>query len=369
MSDPHSGAGGEGRELQIAVEVAIRLGALFLLVAACAWILAPFVSIVAWALIVAIAAEDLYERAVRALGGRRKLAAALLVGSALVALMLPAVLLADTAVAGARHFAGDIADGSLTVRPPPDRVADWPVIGPRVYEGWTLASQNLSAALERFAPQLKQLSTLLLRAAGSAGVALLQLAASLVLAGFLMSRREGRLVSTERLATRLAGPRGPEFARLANATVKSVVQGIVGVAVIQTFLAWLGFGLAGVPFAGLWALLVLVAAVVQLPVALVMVPPVLIVLAESGSGTVLLFGLWCAFVALLDNVLKPILFGRGAKVPTLVIFLGAIGGMLAMGLIGLFLGAVLLALGYELLRAWLGDLELPVPEDPPASPS
>jgi predicted PurR-regulated permease PerM len=276
----------------------------------------------------------------------------------LLLLIVPAVLLSETLIGGAKHFAADLADGKVSVPPPPDKIADWPIVGAQIFDAWRLASENLAAALGRMRPQLEAVSGWLLRAAGSAGVALLQLAASFVVAGFLLARSEGRHASIERLATRLAGPRGPEFTRLAAATVNSVVQGILGVAVIQTLLAGLGFILVGVPAAGLWALLVLVSAVVQLPVALVMIPPILFVFANASVAVAIAFTLWCLAIALLDNVLKPMLFGRGVEVPTLVIFLGAIGGMLAMGIIGLFLGAVVLALGYELFIAWLGDAEL-----------
>ena len=159
--------------------------------------------------------------------------------------------------------------------------------------------------------------------------------------------------------------RGNEFAELATATVRSVVQGIVGVAIIQALLAGLGFVVTGVPAAGLWALLVLVSAVVQLPVAVVMLPPVLLVFSSASTTAAVAFTVWCLFISLLDNVLKPILFGRGVKVPTLVIFIGAIGGMLSMGIIGLFLGAVVLALGYEILGAWMSDADAPEKEESP----
>ena len=157
------------------------------------------------------------------------------------------------------------------------------------------------------------------------------------------------------MASRLAGERGVELANLAEATIRSVVQGIVGVALIQSILAGLGFMVVGLPAAGLWALLVLVGAVVQLPVTLVIIPPVLIVFSQASTPVAVAFTIWCVFVSLIDNVLKPLLFGRGAQVPTLVIFVGAIGGMLAMGILGLFVGAVVLALGYQILAAWLAE--------------
>jgi predicted PurR-regulated permease PerM len=346
-------------DLRPAVEITVRLGVLLLLVGWCLLILAPFAGIVVWAVIIAVAADDVCGRLTRLLGGRRTLAATLLVLFALALLIVPSVLLSETLIGGAQRFAADLSDGRVSVPPPPDKVADWPVIGPQVFDAWGLASENLAAALGRLRPQLEAVSGWLLRAAGSTGVALLQLTGSFILAGFLLTRSEGHGSAIERFATRLAGPRGPELTRLAGATVKSVVQGILGVAAIQTILAGLGFIVAGVPAAGLWALLVLVSAVVQLPVAIVMLPPILLVYAEASALVTVAFTIWCVAVALLDNVLKPILFGRGVEVPTIVIFLGAIGGMITMGIIGLFLGAVVLALGYTLFVSWLeqGDAD------------
>lgn len=344
-------------ELRPLIDIAVRLGALIVLLGACLLILAPFAGIVVWAAVIAVAAEDSCERIAGWLGDRRATAATLLVVGALALLIAPAVMLSETLVAGAQDFAQDVTDGTLAVPPPPDKVAEWPAVGQPIYDVWLLASENLAAALTRLRPQLQAVSSWLLHAAGSTGVALLQLTAALLIAGFVLARGQGTGAAIERLVTRLAGPRGPDLVRLANATIKSVVQGIVGVAAIQTVLAGIGFAVAGVPAAGLWALLVLVAAVVQLPVAFVMVPPILIVFADSSTPVSLLFTTWCVAIALLDNVLKPILFGRGVEVPTIVIFLGAIGGMLAMGIIGLFMGAVILALGYELVVAWLDEAE------------
>jgi predicted PurR-regulated permease PerM len=341
-----------------ATEIAIRLGVLAIVVGWCLQIIAPFVGIVAWGMIIAIASTSPYEFLVRRLGGKRGLAATLLVCLSLAVVVVPAVMLSSTLISGAQHFSTDMADGSIDIPPPPAHVADWPIVGERIFDLWTLATHNLTAALGKLGPQLKAVSAWLLHAAGSAGAGLLQLVASLIIAGIMLSRSANRSESITRLASRLAGPKqGPALAELARATVSSVVQGIVGVALIQAILAGIGFTVAGVPGAGLWALLVLVAAVVQLPVALVVIPPILLVFSDSTTTVAVLFTGWCVFVALIDNFLKPILFGRGVSVPTVVIFVGAIGGMLSMGIIGLFLGAVVLGLGYELLKAWLAGPE------------
>jgi predicted PurR-regulated permease PerM len=337
-----------------AIEIFIRLGMIILILGWCLQIVAPFVSIVVWALIIAIAMDSPFDRLCARCGGRRSLAATLVVVLAMIAFAVPTVMLSETLVSGAHAFARDLAEGNVKVPAPAASVREWPIVGERVFESWQLASQNLGEAVVRLRPQLEAISRWLLHAAGSAGAGILQLFASLVIAGVMLARSEGRQKAILRFASRLAGEvRGPEFARLTNATVQSVVQGILGVALIQTTLAGLGFMVAGIPAAGLWALLVLVAAVVQLPVALVMLPPIFLAFSSMGTVAAVAFSVWCLAVSLIDNVLKPILFGRGVEVPMLVIFLGAIGGMLSMGIVGLFLGAVVLALGYELFRAWL----------------
>jgi predicted PurR-regulated permease PerM len=351
---------GEATEIKVqtAIEVAVRLGAIALLVGWCLQIVAPFVGIVIWALIIAIAAETPYEKLRGLLGGRGGLAASAGVILALLLIFVPAIMLTETLVSGAHGFAADLADGKLEIPPPPPTVADWPVVGKQLFAAWQLASENLTEALEKAVPQLEALSRWLLSAAGSAGVGMLQLVASLLIAGVMLTRSPGRRSATQRFATRLAGKeRGIELAELATATVQSVVQGIVGVALIQAVLAGLGLIVAGIPGAGLWALIVLVAAVVQIPVALALAIPVVVAFSSLGTVGASIFAAWCIVVSLLDNVLKPILFGRGVNVPTVVIFLGAIGGMLSMGIIGLFLGAVVLALGFELFRAWLATPE------------
>lgn len=342
--------------VRTAVEIAVRLGAIALLVGACLVIVAPFVGVVLWALIIAIALEEPFEWLCARLGGRRALAGVLGVALVLGAIAVPTAIFSETTYSGARTLAASLRDGQLDVPPPARSVREWPIVGERAYDAWLAASDNLGSTLSGLEPQLRTASRWLLQVVGDVGAVLLQLVASIVLAGFMLVRSAARRRALDRFGRRMAGERrGAELVELTTATVRSVVQGIVGVAAIQSTLAGIGFLVAGVPGAGLWALAVLVAAVVQLPVVVVMVPPVLIVGASAGTGAAVILGVWCGAVATLDNVLKPILFARGARVPSLVIFLGAIGGLLGFGLIGLFLGAAILAVGYELFVAWLDD--------------
>ncbi len=158
------------------------------------------------------------------------------------------------------------------------------------------------------------------------------------------------------IARRLAGNRGARFTQLAEAVVRSVSRGILGVAMIQAVLAGLGMLVAGVPAAGLWALVVLVLATIQIGAFPVMLPAVIYVFYHASMPVAVVFLVWALFVGSIDNILKPILLGRGVSVPMIVIFIGAIGGFLGAGIIGLFVGSVILVLGYELLHAWLDDI-------------
>ncbi len=361
-----SGDGWDRREgfVGTAVEATIRIGFVVLLAAWCFQIVRPFVGIVTWGAILALAGRQGYVRIAGALGGRRGLAAALFTLLALVLLAVPTVLLSGTFVEGARKLAGQLSGGTLHIPPPPDSVAGWPLVGEPLARFWTLASENLKDALAQVQPQLKALGAWLLAAAASFGLQVLQFVLSIVIAGVLLAHSEGAADAAEAVATRIVGRRGPELTRLADATVRSVARGIIGVALIQSALAGIGFLAAGVPGAGLWALICLVLAIVQIGPAVVLLGAIVYVFSTAGTLTAVLFLVWCVFVGLLDNVLKPILLGRGVNVPMVVIFLGAIGGFLAMGLIGLFVGSIVLVLGYTLFLAWLAEAR-PVsgPED------
>ncbi len=341
--------------VRTAIEITVRLGVIALIVLWCLQIVAPFIGIVIWAMIIAVAVDAPFDRLCDWMGGRRRTAAVAAVSVVLVIIAVPMIMLSETMVSGAQRFSKSLAAGELHVPPPPPEVAEWPLVGEPIHEFWKLGSENLKAALTRVGPQLEAISKWLLRAAGSVGAGLLQLIASLLIAGFMLARSEGRRRAIEHFASRLAGPeRGPEFANLAYATIQSVVNGIVGIALIQSLLAGLGFILSGIPGAGLFALLVLVAAIIQFPVIVVMILPIALAFSTLETGPASFLTAWCIFVSLIDNFLKPLLLGRGVQVPMVVIFLGAIGGMLSMGIVGLFMGAVVLALGYELFMAWLG---------------
>ena len=237
-----------------AVEAAIRIGAIAGLIVWCFIIARPFLIPIVWGAIIAVAIFHGYEKLRAALGGRRITAAVLITLLMLVLLVAPSVLLGDSLVSGARYVVDSFQSGELHIPPPPDSVAHWPLIGEPIAKAWTLASDDLEAALRQASPLLKGFGSWLLGAAGGAGLALLQFVLAILIAGALLANSEAAGRATRAVAKRLAGERGLEFASVAEQTVRSVASGILGVALIQALLAGLGFLVAGVPAAGLLTL-------------------------------------------------------------------------------------------------------------------
>ena len=335
-----------------ALEVFIHVGLFVLLVTACFLILRPFIPLIAWGIVIAIATYPAYKKLRGWLKGRGTLAAVLCTLAFLALLIVPVVLLAETMIESISGVAAHLKDGSLSVPPPPDRIESWPIVGPPLHNAWNMAATNLTGLLKSLGPQLKPVLSWLVSASAGLGLTVLQFVLSIVVAGVLLANSSGSANVSRSLSNRLFGIQGPEFEELAGATIRSVVNGIIGVAAIQTVFAGVGFLVVGIPGAGLWTLFFLIAAILQAGT-LVLIPAVIYVFAIATTTKAVVFLIWCVVVGLMDNVLKPLLLGRGVPVPILVIFLGAIGGFLAVGIIGLFIGAVVLSVGYKLFLAWL----------------
>lgn len=337
-----------------AVEVAIHVGLVILLAACCLLILYPFLPLVTWGIIIAVAAYPGFQKLQRALGGRSALAAALFTLVLLAVVIVPAVLLGQNVVEGVQAVTAKFKAGIAIIPPPPANVESWPIIGPPLMSLWTLASRDLSEAIRRFGPQIKAAIPGVLSASATVGLTVLQLLFSIIVSGVLLANAQAAYEVTRALAMRLFGEKGPEFQQLVGKTIRSITFGILGVALIQSLFAALGFFVVGLPAAGVWSAIFMFAAVLQIG-GLVFVPAVIYVFATASTTKAVIFLIWCIFVGLSDNVLKPLLLGRGVDVPMAVIFLGAFGGFFAMGIIGLFIGAVVLSVGYKLFLAWLEE--------------
>lgn len=346
-----------------AIETFIRIALLALLAAWCFDIVRPFIAPSLWGLIIAIGLHPAYGHLHAALGGRPTMAATLLSLLLLALLMIPALLLSGSVAEGVHLLMRDYEQGMLDVPPPPSWVAGLPLVGTALDGFWQEASNNLEAALRQVLPEIKMALHWLGGMVAGVGLGILQFMFAIAIAGVLLAHECKARRAAQTLARRLAGERGVEFAELATATVHSVTRGILGVAAIQSILAGLGWLAAGVPAAGVWALLALLLSVVQLGIFLVAIPILVYVFAYGDTTTFVALLIWTLLVGSLDNILKPILLGRGVEVPMAIIFVGAIGGFLSSGIIGLFVGAVVLVLGYKLFIAWLEDQ--PGPSDPP----
>jgi len=338
--------------VNLALEASIHVGLAILLATACLLILLPFIPLLTWGSIIAVATYSSFLKLQKVLGGRETLAVVVCTLILLAVLIVPAILLGQALVGGIQSVTSHLKDGSAIIPPPPPTIESWPVIGAPLKSVWGVASRDLTEAVRMFAPQIKRVLPGLLSASAGIGFTVLQLLLSILLAGVLLANAKVAYEVMCSLASRLFGEKGPEIQQLVGATIRSVTLGILGVALIQTVFAALGFLVVGLPAVGLWTVIFVFAAVVQAGV-LVLIPAVIYVFATASVTKAVIFLVWCIIVGLMDNILKPLLLGRGVAVPVVVVFLGAIGGFVAMGVIGLFVGAIVLSVGYKLSFAWL----------------
>ena len=336
-----------------AVDAAIKIGLLFILVIWCFNIIQPFVLPVLWAIILAVALSPLFNLIKRLLGGRNKLATVVFTLFTLAVLIVPTVMLSSSMIESGKELSTKIESGTLTIPPPVESVKEWPVVGESTHQIWSLASTNLEDAAKKYAEQLKAVGKTLLSGIAGAGITILQFILSLIIAGVLLANAEAGQKLAHSLAVRVAGSYGEEFSNIAGSTLKSVAQGLVGIALIQGVLSAIGLIAMDVPAAGVWVVLIIFLAIIQLPPILVLGPIAAYVFTTHDTTPAVIFTVYALIVSMSDGFLKPMLIGRGVDIPMLVILLGAIGGMMLSGIIGLFVGAVVLSLGYKLFIAWL----------------
>ena len=352
--------------LDTAVDVAIRLTIIGVVVVWCFRILDPFIMPIAWGVIIAVAIAPVFARLTVLTGGRRGLTAVLFTVVAVALVIGPTVKITDSAIHSTIELDRRWEEGTLTVPEPRASVREWPVIGGRLYDAWDSAHTNLQTALQTYQPQVQAArSFAVAKARGLAG-GLLQTVFALIIAGFMLTYASSGESRVRALAARVGGARGHGLVGMSVATIRSVAQGVLGVALLQAAAAALGMFLVHIPAWGVWTVLVLVLAVVQLPPLLVLGPvAVWYFTATDSTAVAVIFLVWCLVVSISDSFLKPMFLGRGVEVPMPVILLGAIGGVMLHGIIGLFVGAVVLAIGYQLFRAWMEDRA----EDPLATPT
>lgn len=335
------------------VEMTIKIGMILLLFAWCFFIVEPFIVPLVWSLIITVSIYPIYNRMVVLLSGRKTLTAILMILTLLLIIAIPCIILIGIIANNVEELARQLSDGTFTIPLPTEKVASWPLIGESLFKYWKLASTNLVGALQQISPQLKTLGKWLITASFSLTVSFLQLLLAIIISGVLLVNAEGGQRLAVAIGKRFVGEKSEEFRLLSETTIRSVASGILGVALIQSLLAGLGFVVADVPGAGLLTLLCFFLAVIQVGPSFIVLPIAVYVFSYHDTLFSLIFMVWAVFIGFIDNILKPILLGRGTSIPSVIIAIGAIGGMIFSGIIGLFVGAVVLALGYELFRAWV----------------
>ena len=354
MTEGTGGPDSDSRYVRRVTAAAIRISVLGAWIALCAHFVAPFFFPVIWGAIIATAVKPVVEFLFPGRPKRGAIAFAIL---GLTVVIVPSWILLDSLIDSLSDIGQRVSTGNLKLPEPDPRVGEWPLIGKRLLQTWKDAIETPRAVLERLMPQIRPVGRWLIESVGQVMSALGQSLVAIVIASLFLGNAEASSRGVARFAERLIPERGARYTELAGATVRSVAQGVLGIALVQAMAASVGLVLARVPGAPLWSALVLALAVMQLPPILVLGPAAIWVFSAEGTLYGIVFLVWSLIVSASDGFLKPFVLGRGVSAPALVILMGAIGGMITNGIIGLFVGAVVLTLGYELTVAWMAEGE------------
>jgi len=346
------------------LDVLIRAGLILGLTIVCFQIFAPFLTLMMWALMLAVALYPAQRFLASKVGGKQWLAATLLVVLGIVVIITPTAILMSSLGDSIHELVHDVQNDTLTIPAPPESVAGWPVVGEKVHALWSKAYDDLPALIKSMQPKIGDLAKSALGFVASIGGGLLVFLASFIIAGILMAFGEAGARGAVAIFNRFVGPaHGAEFANLSTQTIRAVAQGVLGVAFIQAIIIGLCLLVAGVPWAGVLAMIVLVLGIAQVPALIVTLPAIGWIWWSGDYGTAgaVIYTVLLFVAGMTDNILKPLMLGRGVDAPMPVILLGALGGMAAAGILGMFVGATLLALGYQIFMGWV-DNAAPSPQ-------
>jgi predicted PurR-regulated permease PerM len=342
------------------MDTLLRAAMIAFLLYFCFKIFAPFIAIMLWGLVLAVMLYPGHQWLAKKMGNRQGRASTLMVLVGCLLIGIPLVYLSSSVAHHIQHAHAAFEANELSIKPPNPNVKEWPVIGERIYKAWDGAHSNFPEFIQSYKSELGAVLKRIVSIAGSTFSSALLFAGALIIAGIMMAWGTMGGNAVGRILNRIAGPvKGPQLKTLSVSTIRSVATGVLGVAVIQGLLFGVGFFLAGVPAAGLLTGIVVLIGIVQLPGVLVAIPTIIYLWAGGDLSLALniFFSIYFVIASLADNVLKPLLLGRGVDAPMPVILIGALGGMVASGFIGLFLGAVLLAIGYQIFMGWVNSAE------------
>ncbi len=361
--DTGNTTGGKAGNTTAVLDAALRIGLIALLVYACSRIMLPFIGVLIWSGIIAVMLYPLHIRLAARVGNRWS---AVIMGAVGVAFLLVPLVIAATSIGSSiLTLVSGLRNHTLVISPPPPRLAELPLVGRKLSDAWSLVATNTPAAIAQYGDMLKKPVAWAASFAGGLAAGVLAFALSFGIAAVLVAYARSCADFAQALFTRVTGSaaRATRLVSLTAATIRGVAQGIVGVAIIQSLILGVGFFTIGIPGAGVLTLLALILGIVQVPAILLVLPAIGYVFSIHDTTPAIVFAIYMLIGGLADNVLKPLMLGRGLEVPMPVIFLGVIGGMVVDGLLGLFVGPVVLAVGYMLFIEWVRQ---PTGETPPA---
>ena len=338
------------------MDVLIRAGLIGGLIILCYKVISTFLPLMAWSIILAVTIYPLHHRIAHIVRNKQWIASAILILIGFLLIIIPLALLMNSFADSVRYFISGVQNNTLKIPPAPQKIAQWPIIGKEVYDFWSKANTDLPGLVQNLQPKIGQIAQKALAIVANIGGGFLLFLASFIISNILMAYGESGERTTHAIFRRVAGTvRGDAFVKLCTATIRAVALGVIGVAFIQALLIGLALLLAGIPSAGLLALVALVLGIAQVP-ALLITGPVIFYIWWSGdysNTAALTYTIILVLTGTIDNVLKPMMLGRGVKVPMPVILFGALGGIASGGILGMFLGAIVLALGYEIFKGWI----------------
>ena len=338
------------------LDVLIRAGLIGVLAVLCYVVFAPFLALMAWSIILAVTFYPLHQSLTRRIGARQGLAATIVVLGSILLIVAPTALLMNSFGSSIHDLVGTVQHNTLDIPAPREGIKEWPIVGDKIYALWSRAHTDLPGLVESLQPKIGELARKAVSVVASIGLGMLQFLASFIVAGVLMAYGEAGARSSRTIFERIISTeRGDPFARLCTATIRAVAQGVIGIAFVQAILVGLALLLAGVPWAGVLAMITLVLSIAQVPALIVILPAIAYIWSSGnyGNGAAIAYTIILLLSGMADNVLKPLMLGRGVDAPMPVILLGALGGMATGGILGMFVGATLLALGYQIFMAWV----------------
>jgi predicted PurR-regulated permease PerM len=345
-SDPHDLA-----------RTTFQLLALGTLIAASIWIIKPFLVPLTWAITIAVATWPLLLRLQALLGGRRSLAVASMTLALLLMLVVPLYLGVATVVKNSHQIVDwSRSVATLSIPEPPAWVESLPLLGPSLAERWhDIAATRPQSVLARLVPLADDVALWFVGQVGSIGMLLVHFLLTVIFTAILYSNGERAAAAADHFARRLAGSQGANAVQLASQAVRAVALGVVVTAFLQSFLSGIGLAIAGVPFASILTVVMFILAVAQIGAWPVLVLAVIWVYKTSSAAWGTGFLVWAVFCSTFDNFVRPVLIRRGADLPLLLIFAGVVGGLVAFGVVGLFIGPMVLAVAYKLLTNWMSE--------------